>query len=260
MKRILTLLLAVCLLTSSLALLTACAHKCEYSTTWSSDDNDHWHACSKSDCTLVADKGAHTWNEGTVTTKPSENADGVKTFACTVCQKERTETVKFTGLAREEWDEVITKDVFDNFTFSMVTVAEYKGISAETKLTYFITSSDIYATTEMAGESSGMLVPKDQVQESKDELIEIFENMFDYDDYKYDEATKTYVATKEIKLELLDDMKTSDAVVRFENGKPVEYKCSGKSESSDGTEVDMKVTFTFIDYGTTKIPDTAGNV
>ncbi len=64
-----------------------------YSTTWSHDASEHWHQCTQDGHTDVADKAAHTWDEGTVTTKATFTSDGEKTYTCTVCEKTKTETV-----------------------------------------------------------------------------------------------------------------------------------------------------------------------
>ncbi len=41
--------------------------------------------------------GAHTWDNGTVTTEPTETTPGVRTFTCAVCRATRTETIPATG-------------------------------------------------------------------------------------------------------------------------------------------------------------------
>lgn len=41
--------------------------------------------------------GEHTWDNGTVTTEPTENEPGVRTFTCAVCGATRTETIPATG-------------------------------------------------------------------------------------------------------------------------------------------------------------------
>ena len=59
---------------------------------WEKDANMHWH---KSTCghDVKADEAAHTWNDGVVTTQPTETAEGVKTFTCTVCGATKTESM-----------------------------------------------------------------------------------------------------------------------------------------------------------------------
>ena len=51
--------------------------------------------------------GAHTWDNGTVTTEPTETTPGVRTFTCAVCGATRTETIPATG----EHTFVFTKNV-----------------------------------------------------------------------------------------------------------------------------------------------------
>lgn len=41
--------------------------------------------------------GAHTWDNGTVTTEPTETTPGVRTFTCAVCGQTRTEAIPATG-------------------------------------------------------------------------------------------------------------------------------------------------------------------
>ena len=41
--------------------------------------------------------GAHDWDNGTVTTAPTETTPGVRTFTCTVCGQTRTEAIPATG-------------------------------------------------------------------------------------------------------------------------------------------------------------------
>ena len=79
-------------------MLTACGdeeHTHTYKTEWSKDATHHWHACEGEDCTDVADKAEHTWNDGEITTKATAEADGVKTFTCTVCGQTKTETASY---------------------------------------------------------------------------------------------------------------------------------------------------------------------
>ena len=41
--------------------------------------------------------GAHTWDNGTVTTEPTETTPGVRTFTCAVCSQTKTEVIPATG-------------------------------------------------------------------------------------------------------------------------------------------------------------------
>lgn len=74
-------------------ILNALGH--DFSDAWSSDDNEHWHECSR--CDAVDAKAAHTWNEGEITTPATETENGVKTFTCTVCDRTKTEIIPAIG-------------------------------------------------------------------------------------------------------------------------------------------------------------------
>ena len=52
---------------------------------WQSDDHNHWQACTE--CGEKLNLGAHISDGGKVTTEATETAEGVKTYACTVCGK-----------------------------------------------------------------------------------------------------------------------------------------------------------------------------
>lgn len=46
---------------------------------------------------VIPATGAHTWDNGTVTTEPTETTSGVRTFTCAVCSQTKTETIPATG-------------------------------------------------------------------------------------------------------------------------------------------------------------------
>ncbi len=68
---------------------TECTHVEAYKPV---DDTNHDLYCTACNETLATE--AHTWDEGTVTTEPTVEAEGVKTFTCTVCAHTRTEAVE----------------------------------------------------------------------------------------------------------------------------------------------------------------------
>ena len=67
-------------------------HKHTYATEWSKDETNHWHAATCGH-DVKKDEASHTWNDGVVTTNPTETTDGVKTLTCTVCGETKTESV-----------------------------------------------------------------------------------------------------------------------------------------------------------------------
>ena len=46
---------------------------------------------------VIPATGAHTWDNGTVTTGPTETTPGVRTFTCAVCSQTKTEVIPATG-------------------------------------------------------------------------------------------------------------------------------------------------------------------
>ena len=48
--------------------------------------------------------GAHTWDNGKVTTEPTETTPGVRTFTCDVCGEVKTEVIPATGAHTHKWD------------------------------------------------------------------------------------------------------------------------------------------------------------
>ena len=61
--------------------------------------------CSVCNAVLVAQEEipakGHTWDNGVVTTPPTETTEGVKTYTCTVCGETRTEAIPATGGSAE---------------------------------------------------------------------------------------------------------------------------------------------------------------
>lgn len=68
-------------------------HEHTYSTDWTSDATSHWHAATCGHTTEVSDKAVHTFGEAVVTKPASETETGIKTYTCTVCKYEKTESI-----------------------------------------------------------------------------------------------------------------------------------------------------------------------
>lgn len=61
---------------------------------------------------VIPATGAHTWDNGTVTTEPTETTPGVRTFTCAVCSQTKTEVIPATGA----YTFVFTKNVAPSCT------------------------------------------------------------------------------------------------------------------------------------------------
>ena len=66
MKKLVSLLLAVCMCLSIGIVLTACdeEHTHTYKTEWAKNTTHHWHECEGTDCTDVSDKAEHSFTDG----------------------------------------------------------------------------------------------------------------------------------------------------------------------------------------------------
>ena len=66
--------------------------------------------------------GAHTWDNGTVTTEPTETTPGERTYTCAVCRATRTETIPATGAHDYQFTKNVaptcTTDGYDLYTCS----------------------------------------------------------------------------------------------------------------------------------------------
>lgn len=248
MKKLVSLLLAVCMYLSVSVMLTACdeEHSHTYKTEWAKDTTHHWHACEGEDCTDVADKAEHTWNDGEITTPATKESDGIKTFTCTACRQTKTESVQLkTTVTKAEWDAALA---MGNFTMSGFITERDKQETLTMKITenliytendgierYVAKQSDNWHMTD--GKEMGMVM--NGVSASVKFALMSF-HMPEYESFLYDEQTKSYVYI---------NSGTSGFYqfnVHFENGRIVKI---------DGCEDMGGVThsLTFTDYGTTVV-------
>ncbi len=66
-----------------------------YSDVWEHDADQHWHECACGEKIAIA---LHTEDSGTVTTAPTSTESGIRTYRCTVCERElRTEIIAAIG-------------------------------------------------------------------------------------------------------------------------------------------------------------------
>ena len=79
----------------SLSVLTACNKdgKHNFAEEWSNNETHHWHACADKGCKETKDKAEHTWDGGNVTVEPTTEQKGTMVYTCTVCRREKTESI-----------------------------------------------------------------------------------------------------------------------------------------------------------------------
>ena len=75
----------------------------------------------------------HKWNSGQVTTKPTEDMAGVRTYTCTVCGDTKTETIPATGVHVHTWQltkhvpAACTEDGYDLYTCAKCGAVEHRN-------------------------------------------------------------------------------------------------------------------------------------
>ena len=94
-KSIFTFCAIALMLVLSLSVLTACNKdgKHNFAEEWSNDETYHWHACADKGCKETKDKAEHTWDGGNVTVEPTTEQKGTMVYTCTVCRREKTESI-----------------------------------------------------------------------------------------------------------------------------------------------------------------------
>ena len=77
----------------------ALAHKHEFSTEWTTDENFHWHKCKDEKCNEVSDKAAHVFDKETVSAmylaSEATYTDAAKYYKSCVCGVKGTETFDY---------------------------------------------------------------------------------------------------------------------------------------------------------------------
>ena len=92
-KKIIGMLSLVLCLLLSVSLVACNNNKHEAKSEWKWNDAQHWHECATKGHDDRWDEANHAWDEGVITTQPTETTEGVKTVSCTVCGYQKTESV-----------------------------------------------------------------------------------------------------------------------------------------------------------------------
>lgn len=68
-------------------------HSHTYSKSWTSNEEEHWHAATCEHKDQRSEVAKHTWNEGEITKPATDNESGLKTYTCSVCGYKKDETI-----------------------------------------------------------------------------------------------------------------------------------------------------------------------
>lgn len=92
-KKIIGMLSLMLCLLLSVSLVACNKNKHEAKSEWKYNDTQHWHECATKGHDDKLDEAGHVWDEGVITTQPTETTEGVKTISCTVCGYQKTEPI-----------------------------------------------------------------------------------------------------------------------------------------------------------------------
>ena len=255
MKKYLCVLLTLCLIFAYCFTLASCGvvapyiHDCEFSDEWTNDEHYHWHSCSFKICREVSDKAAHDWDEGVITTVPTQEADGVITFTCMTCGATTTSVAKFTGITKGEWSAAFAISNFKNFKYVETAIVSAKGVTVETENVYKFTEDAVLTSLTAYGETEETYITnKHNINSLRIELIDEINNWAFYNNYEYDYENKLYKAKKEIYLSFINAY-TDNITMKFADGKLIEIFYD-VTFTRDKVEYHAVSTITFSDYGT----------
>lgn len=251
MKKVTSLILGVCILLTGLFAFTSCFHKCDFSGDWKADNLSHWHECASEECAEISDKADHVWNEGEITTKATQEADGTKTYTCEVCGTTRHEVVVFTGLSEEEWSEIFSEDIFDNFTYVEEAIVKGPGIEVSSTTVCKYTEKQVFVSLEMLGQKQNEFIGGEEAAATKKSMQKSIFSMVNYENYEYDAENKVYKLVGDLYIDALG-ANARTATLRFEDGLPVELIYTGITET-EGVKMEYISTVTFSDFGTTEV-------
>lgn len=93
-------------------------HEHVYEGEWVTNRMAHWHACGVENCTILGDKGFHTWDEGVIIEEADQVTTGKKLYTCGECGYKKEEDYRASSTVEAEaWAEAMKTESFENVTF-----------------------------------------------------------------------------------------------------------------------------------------------
>lgn len=145
MKKLISVVLFVCICLAAGAMLTACSHEHEASSAWMSDETHHWKECAASNCDEVMEKAEHAYafesgdnsrhkkvcecgktfwldhsfDEGVVEIEASKGVVGRTVYTCNDCGFKKNEDVEYkpkTTVSADDFKKLINLDGVTNYS------------------------------------------------------------------------------------------------------------------------------------------------
>lgn len=135
--------------------------------------------CQEDKQNVVTNCENHAWDEGVITTEPTDTTDGIRTFTCTVCKATRTEIVPKSSVSvcEHEWDEGKVTTAATETSEGVKTFTCKKCGQTKTEKIDKIPVEEKYTVTYDANGGSGTPVV-DLIQYSKGEKATVKGNTF----------------------------------------------------------------------------------
>ena len=204
--------------------------KCDHSGIggWKSDADSHWCECA---CGYKTDAEAHAWNEGAVTKDPTETEAGEKTYICSICGKDRAESIgKLEESPRKSAGFIILAVVIAAL-FAMIFLMKYKGITFK---------SPTVKNEEMT-EKLAKFVPEN---DEKSENLE--EDIAHTDDEKIEDSNKDVVHTEDKKEDYIDESVLHEDKNKESPNEDGDKKEAEKTESSSNKDITKEETSEYL--------------
>lgn len=198
-KRVLTLILAAFLCVSTVLTLTSCGEH-TFKTDWEKDATHHWHACEDADCTEVAEKAEHTFDEGKETTFATDTENGVMTYTCTVCGQTKTEATTFDGVNITQYGEAVYDTTLQNVTVTITLTSGSNTAESVLKLNmdeYSHIGNTLDGAVNVSGENA------DTAAALRSEYLFFAKILYKY--LSYDAESKIYNVSNECTVPFTDE-------------------------------------------------------
>ena len=271
MKKLISLFLLFSMCFSLPFVMNSCdeAHTHTYKTEWAKDATHHWHECEGEACPSVSDKAEHSWNEGVISTEPTAEATGEKTFTCSVCNATKGEAVEFTGISEEKWNAMLAFTNFENYTLTETQSGVFAGTEMDQRSVFKVAGdkASVYMTVDGEFVSYLVYTGEEAVQQKKS-YEQIYRALLaNFDDFTYDKADGFYKSSDTITTEIAIELYQMSAVITMDNakvklsddGKLLQFEgdCTQTTNTPEGTVVaTFNYHWDFSDYGATVISET----
>ena len=265
-------IILVLLILSCFMLICSCGeHTHEKAKEFSSNDTQHWYACTGRKCMERLEIAEHIWDEGKITKKPTYREDGVKAYTCTICERVKLEPVKYepkTTVKDSEWKNAFDKHSFDNVRIVFEEVIESQGTAFKTVYTIEANNRVVYLQTvnyENEVEKSYSAVFQDDVYQwaltSKDQVIEdvLFEivptedlisagSVFEREDLNFSQLYSSFTYNSEKKVYEAANLQIGEFTVKSASISIADGKIAKVSVSYDETDIEHYIEIDFSKY------------